>query len=265
MKKLMLTAAAFVLAVPVLTLAAAAQPDRANSTFQQRAHGQHGPQNRDQANRPQANRHQPAPQAQAPQQAAPQQAAPQRAAQDRGRDRDRDQSRDRRGGDNRWSGNRGDDRRSGNRDDNRRSGNRNDNRWSGDRGDNRDNRARPGNDRRPDYRPGNNHRPGGFDNNRGRRDWSSWRNEHRRNWNRPSRRFHGPTYHRPSGWYYRRWSFGDFLPSLFWSSQYWISNYAMYGLPVPPPGATWVRYGDDAVLIDRFTGEVIDVEYDFFY
>ena len=33
----------------------------------------------------------------------------------------------------------------------------------------------------------------------------------------------------------------------------------------PPPDAVWVRYGDDALLIDRYTGEVIQVEYGVFY
>ena len=33
----------------------------------------------------------------------------------------------------------------------------------------------------------------------------------------------------------------------------------------PPPGTVWVRYGRDALLIDRYTGEVIQVEYSVFY
>ncbi len=237
LKKLMLTAAVLALAAPAMTLsmtlAATAQPDhRRDSTFQQRAqgrmHDQRGPQNRP----PQ-------------QQAAPTprpQAAPQRTVQNRdhrGPDRSDHRGADNRGHDNRGFGDHRPDRRP-------------------------DSNTRPDrNDHRPNFRPGgNNHRPG-LDRNRSRRDWSGWRRDHSHF--RPSHRWHAPTYHRPSGWYYRRWSFGDFLPSLFWSSQYWISNYGMYDLPPPPPDAVWVRYGDDAVLIDRFTGEVIDIEYDFFY
>jgi hypothetical protein len=34
---------------------------------------------------------------------------------------------------------------------------------------------------------------------------------------------------------------------------------------LPPPGTVWVRYGSDAVLIDRDTGEVIRVVYNIFY
>src|SRR5665213_1895974 len=78
-----------------------------------------------------------------------------------------------------------------------------------------------------------------------------------------TQRYHyrGPTYRRPSGWYARRWSFGDFLPSLFWGSSYWINDFGYYGLMSPPPGTVWVRDNDDALLIDRYTGEVIQVEY----
>jgi Ni/Co efflux regulator RcnB len=89
------------------------------------------------------------------------------------------------------------------------------------------------------------------------------RNYHRNY--RASRRFHAPSYRRPSGWYYRRWSWGDMLPSLFWSNQYWINDYGLYDLPPPPPGTVWVRYGDDAILIDRYNGEIIQVAYGIFY
>jgi Ni/Co efflux regulator RcnB len=94
-------------------------------------------------------------------------------------------------------------------------------------------------------------------------DWSRMRNYHRNY--RASRRFHAPSYRRPSGWYYRRWSWGDMLPSLFWSNQYWINDYGLYDLPPPPPGTVWVRYGDDAILIDRYNGEIIQVAYGIFY
>jgi Ni/Co efflux regulator RcnB len=31
------------------------------------------------------------------------------------------------------------------------------------------------------------------------------------------------------------------------------------------PGTVWVRYGDDALLIDQYTGEVIQVAYGIFW
>lgn len=79
------------------------------------------------------------------------------------------------------------------------------------------------------------------------------------------RRFRAPAYRRPPGWYARRWTFGEFLPAAFWARDYWLSNYVDYALPPPPFGAVWVRYGNDALLIDQDTGEIITVEYGVFY
>lgn len=152
--------------------------------------------------------------------------------------------------------NRGNDNRGGR--DNNRGNDRHD--WNGRPG-NSNNRPNWNHDGRPDNRPGwnggNNNRPGG------RPDYSGFRDYHR-NFN-ASRRFRAPSYHRPSGWYYRRWTYGQILPSLFWASQYWLNDYISYDLPPPPPGAVWVRYGNDAILIDRYSGEIITVEYDVFY
>ena len=78
-------------------------------------------------------------------------------------------------------------------------------------------------------------------------------------------RFRAPDYRRPNGWYDHRWSFGEFLPSLFWGSSYWLNDYYRYDLPPPPYGTVWVREGRDALLIDRDSGEIITVEYDVFY
>ena len=79
------------------------------------------------------------------------------------------------------------------------------------------------------------------------------------------RRFNFGAYERPQGWYYRRWRFGEFLPGVFWSQNYWIGDYGYFGLPYPPPGCVWVRYGSDALLIDRYTGEIVQVVYGIFY
>ena len=89
----------------------------------------------------------------------------------------------------------------------------------------------------------------------------------RRHFNRnisASHRFHWRVYHRPHGWYYHRWTFGEFLPRLFWAQTYWITSYWMFELPAPPPGCVWVRYGDDALLVDADTGEIVEVVYDLF-
>jgi len=84
------------------------------------------------------------------------------------------------------------------------------------------------------------------------------------NFNAP-RRFHVGAYRRPPGWYPHRWAFGEYLPAPFWARDYWLMDYMDYALPPPPPYAVWVRYGDDALLIDQDTGEIITVEYGVFY
>ena len=79
-----------------------------------------------------------------------------------------------------------------------------------------------------------------------------------------SRHYHWRSYHRPYGWYYRRWVFGQIFPSIFWARDYWLIDYWMFDLPIPPYGYVWVRYGDDALLIDRQTGQILQVVYDIF-
>jgi Ni/Co efflux regulator RcnB len=79
-------------------------------------------------------------------------------------------------------------------------------------------------------------------------------------------RFHAvKVYARPSGWYEHRWTYGETLPRAFFAPDYFILDFASYGLIAPWEGYEWVRYGDDALLIDVDTGEVIRTEYDVFY
>lgn len=79
------------------------------------------------------------------------------------------------------------------------------------------------------------------------------------------RRYHWGQYQRPRGWYERRWLFGEFLPAFFWARNYWIADYWMFGLAIPPYGCEWVRYGNDALLIDTDSGEILQVVYGIFY
>lgn len=79
-------------------------------------------------------------------------------------------------------------------------------------------------------------------------------------------RFRAPrAYVRPTGWYAHRWVFGERLPRAFFAPDYFILDFAAFGLMTPWGGYEWVRYGDDALLIDLETGEVVRVEYDIFY
>lgn len=113
--------------------------------------------------------------------------------------------------------------------------------------------------RRPDDRRDFSDRRG----DRGRRDFSNYRNYHQNF--RASQRFRAAPYRRPPGYFARRWSWGQTLPSFYWTREYWLTDFYAYDLPPPPYGAIWVRVGDDALLIDQYTGEIIEVDYGVFY
>jgi Ni/Co efflux regulator RcnB len=78
-------------------------------------------------------------------------------------------------------------------------------------------------------------------------------------------RYHWRLYVRPHGWYYRRWVYGEHFPDIFWARDYWITDYWLFGLAIPPYGCEWVRYGNDAVLINIETGEILQVIYGIYY
>ena len=91
-----------------------------------------------------------------------------------------------------------------------------------------------------------------------RYDWHDWR-EHHRSW------FHIGIYYDPFGWGYRPYQIGWRLWPSYYSSRYWIEDPWYYRLPYAPPGYVWVRYWDDALLVDTWSGEVVDVIHDFFW
>ena len=77
-----------------------------------------------------------------------------------------------------------------------------------------------------DFRTGdrNGGRPGNPAFNGPRRDYSGFRDFHRDF--RSTRRFRIAPYRPPAGFYARRWTFGEFLPSLFWGRNYWLLDFA---------------------------------------
>jgi len=79
------------------------------------------------------------------------------------------------------------------------------------------------------------------------------------------RRFHYGDYRAPHGYAYRRWSFGEHLPAVYFGRDYWIPNYWNFGLAWAPEGCEWVRFGPDAILVDIGTGEIVQVDYGVFY
>jgi Ni/Co efflux regulator RcnB len=80
-----------------------------------------------------------------------------------------------------------------------------------------------------------------------------------------TRRFQVDIYRWNSGRSYRRYGYGERLPVYYYSRNYWLADFLMYGLFAPPPGLIWVRYGPDALLIDEETGEIYQVRYNIFY
>jgi Ni/Co efflux regulator RcnB len=70
----------------------------------------------------------------------------------------------------------------------------------------------------------------------------------------------GP-YHRPPGWTAHRWVYGEILPRAYWAAPYVLADYWLFALEVPPAGYEWVRDGNDALLVNTDTGEILQVEY----
>lgn len=91
-----------------------------------------------------------------------------------------------------------------------------------------------------------------------RYDWHNWRHRHRS-------LFRLGFYVDPFGWGYRPYSIGWRLWPSYYSSRFWLNDPWQYRLPYAPPGYRWVRYYDDALLVDTWNGEVVDVIYNFFW
>ncbi len=79
------------------------------------------------------------------------------------------------------------------------------------------------------------------------------------------RHFNAGTYRAPQGYSYRRWSYGQNLPAIYFGRNYWINDYNSYDLIAPPYGYVWVRFGPDALLINEYSGEIVQVDYGVFY
>lgn len=60
------------------------------------------------------------------------------------------------------------------------------------------------------------------------------------------------------GW--QRFGRGHFIPPHFRNRQFFVHNWQSFGWPAPMPGGQWIRYYDDALLIDR-EGRVMDSRY----
>jgi len=147
-------------------------------------------------------------------------------------------------------------------DDNRRNGN--DRRWN-------DNRRNGRDDRNWNRGSANNR----FDD---RTRWSNqrrwdngWRNDRRYDWHnyraRYGDRYRAGRYYAPRGWDYgyRRFSIGIFLGAPLYANNYWLDDPWSYRLPPAYGTLRWVRYYDDALLVDVRDGYVVDVIHNFFW
>ena len=142
-----------------------------------------------------------------------------------------------------------------------------DRRWSDDRA-----RAQRGQDRNWGDRDWGNRGwsdRGGYDRRNG---WDrQWRNDGRYDWSRYRALNRGayrlPRYYAPSGWGYgyRRFGIGVSLAPVLFSQSYWIDDPFTYRLPEAYGPYRWVRYYDDALLVDIRTGQVVDTVYDIFF
>jgi Ni/Co efflux regulator RcnB len=69
----------------------------------------------------------------------------------------------------------------------------------------------------------------------------------------------------PAGYVYSRYELGATMPrELLTDDGLVLTGYSTYDLKAPPSGLTWIRVGDDAMLVDRKTGEVVETDYDLF-
>lgn len=59
---------------------------------------------------------------------------------------------------------------------------------------------------------------------------------------------------------FRRINRGGFVPQFWWGPQFIVHNWSGYGFPQPYAGGRWIRYYDDAYMIDR-SGRVLDSRY----
>jgi Ni/Co efflux regulator RcnB len=91
-----------------------------------------------------------------------------------------------------------------------------------------------------------------------RYDWRHWRDRHRS-------RFHFGIYWDPFGWSYRRYSIGWRLWPSYYSDDFWLNDPWYWRLPPAHGPYRWIRYHGDALLVNIYTGEVVDVVYDFFW
>ena len=93
--------------------------------------------------------------------------------------------------------------------------------------------------------------------------WSYWRPLWSHGWS--GHRYRAPSrYYHPRGYSARAWRVGLSVPLVYLASSY-IVDYVYYALATPPYGYDWIRIDRDVLLVDRYSGEVVEVLYGFYY
>jgi Ni/Co efflux regulator RcnB len=91
-----------------------------------------------------------------------------------------------------------------------------------------------------------------------REDWREYRRDNRNAYRRPA-------YVGPRGYSYRPVSVGYRFQPAYYGSRYVISDPYRYRLPRVNGNQRWVRYGNDAVLVNIRNGRVLAVNPGFFW
>ncbi|MDP9422347.1 MAG: RcnB family protein [Pseudomonadota bacterium] len=104
----------------------------------------------------------------------------------------------------------------------------------------------------------------------GRHGWSrDWRRDHRYDWSNYRNRYRTlyrlGRYYDPYGYGYRRFSIGLNLWPSYYRTNYWLDDPWRYRLPPAYGPYRWVRYYDDALLVNIYSGQVVDVIHNFFW
>jgi Ni/Co efflux regulator RcnB len=77
--------------------------------------------------------------------------------------------------------------------------------------------------------------------------------------------YNAGTFTAPDGYTYSRYELGAHVPDVVRSDDGLVlTGYSSYALQAPPHGLTWIRVGNDALLVDRKTGEVVETDYGLF-
>lgn len=92
----------------------------------------------------------------------------------------------------------------------------------------------------------------------GRYDWRDYRRRHRS-------LFRLGFYVDPFGWGYHRYGIGWRLWPSHYGNRYWLNDPWSYRLPPAYGPYRWIRYWDDALLVNIYTGQVVDVVHNFFW